>query len=553
MGSLECEDLILDLDAQELIIKEGVISLYLEPFNDGLVYENEDEGKIMEYLSKRDLPPHIKVILPQTLVEIQEHCFYGSYAINEVKIPLDSKLKYIRKETFAGSGLSKINLENSCLEIIGEGSFENSFLEKITFPMTMKTIDTFAFYGSESLVEVTFPRELETLGNQAFAGCIYLDSIDLSHTRVTRIPMSCFSESGIETIFLPPQLEEIGDEAFSECHSLAEIEIPHRVTQLLGSTLSNCSMLRRLRVYDTLEEVDEDVLNDDTEQNTDLVIDMGDLRDHRHEFPIEFEAFVHYTRIAQLEAPIGPIDDDMGTCRVRRVYDPESTIPRQVVLNCQNLKVPVLLANLKGDAFNVDISICRDMDDSLKEIAKIQYPIEIDFPDLWGILLDTEDNPRQDISIRELMELVLTNPELLTEPIFIVYREREPQLALEYRNNYDNINLPNNFEEPTFLEEQSYQYPGNNNNSPVPSLQAQWNNRNSPYANEKIYSMHPLPKALGYNKKKSKKKKKDKSKTRRGKSKTGLGNNKTGRGKSKTGQGKSKSKKDKNKSKKDKK
>ena len=130
-------------------------------------------------------------------------------------------------------------------------------------------------------------REFETL--EIKRGCIALASIDLSHTRIIRIPMSSFSESGIETILLPRLLEEIGYEAFSECHSLTEIEIPPSVTSILGRAFSNCSMLRRLRVYDTLEQVDEDILYDDSEENTDLVIDMGDLRHHRHKFPIDLK------------------------------------------------------------------------------------------------------------------------------------------------------------------------------------------------------------------------------------------------------------------------
>ena len=147
--------------------------------------------------------------------------------------------------------------------------------------------------------------------------------------------------------------------------------------------------------------------------------------------------------------------------------------------------MPILLAELDGNAFEVYISTCEDMDDSLKEIAKFQHPDEIDLPDLWGILLDTEDNPRVDISVRVFMELVLTDPDLvLTEPILIVHSGREPQLALEYRNN---INLPNNFEEPAILEEQSYQYPRYNNNTLLP-LQAQWNN-SLVRCHEKIFTM----------------------------------------------------------------
>ena len=35
MVRLETDELVLHLDAHELIVKEGVISLYLEPSNDG--------------------------------------------------------------------------------------------------------------------------------------------------------------------------------------------------------------------------------------------------------------------------------------------------------------------------------------------------------------------------------------------------------------------------------------------------------------------------------------------------------------------------------------
>lgn len=97
-------------------------------------------------------------------------------------------------------------------------------MNTVMIPKSVKTLNTGAFSDCPNLNVVVFEQgsQLTTiLGSEAFARDKMLTSIDLSDTKITSIPTTCFKDCVIlETVKIPSTVESIESNAFNNCIGL---------------------------------------------------------------------------------------------------------------------------------------------------------------------------------------------------------------------------------------------------------------------------------------------------------------------------------------------
>ena len=136
---------------------------------------------------------------------------------------------------------------------IGTGSVQHPAIgkiDKLNIPSKFKflrkqfyvvSIRKYAFYRSE-IGEITFPPEIETIEPYAFFGATIFSTLDLSKTKVTKIPNFTFCDANIKKIKIPPSVTFIGEQAFSLSH-IEEFVFPDCINEMLPAVFRMCDCL----------------------------------------------------------------------------------------------------------------------------------------------------------------------------------------------------------------------------------------------------------------------------------------------------------------------
>lgn len=230
-----------------------------------------------------------EIILPESLIEIQNRAFSGCIGLTKIKIP--SKLLRIGDNVFDGctslntfevaegnslffskdnilyarvavvsapdsktasgaaidaiaetinpvalvrcpANLVTVNLPNDgSIVQIYSGAFSGcTQLSQIQIPEGVQIIGQGTFSNCYSLTSITFPSTLISIGSNAFSG-VPMIICDLSNTEVEIIDAYAFANSKIRTIKLPETLVSIGEAAFYG-HYAADIVIPASVKSI---------------------------------------------------------------------------------------------------------------------------------------------------------------------------------------------------------------------------------------------------------------------------------------------------------------------------------
>lgn len=207
-------------------------------------------------------------IIPNTVVSICDHAFYGCRGLTSIIIP--NSVSSIGYESFYGcSDLDSVTIGNSVASI-GEGAFYYcSSLNTIVIPNSVNLIGNSAFSGCSSLVSLIIGNSVTSIENYAFSGCsslsiVYFNATSCTHMggysapvfnacnnlntlaigeNVTIIPDAAFKGcSGLTTLTIPNSVSSIGHWAFLGCSGLTEIISHAMVAPTLGSSVfSNVS------------------------------------------------------------------------------------------------------------------------------------------------------------------------------------------------------------------------------------------------------------------------------------------------------------------------
>ena len=153
--------------------------------------------------------------------------FYNHEDVTSIRFDSNPYLELVG--SFHGaSNLKSVNMSSISLETLSDYQFTScSSLTSVAFPSGLKKIGKDAFYGCSSLTNLTIPSTVETIADStseyygAFASCSALKTIDLSKSKITKVPAGAlYNCSALTTVKLPSTVTIVGSRAFMKCTSL---------------------------------------------------------------------------------------------------------------------------------------------------------------------------------------------------------------------------------------------------------------------------------------------------------------------------------------------
>lgn len=182
-----------------------------------------------------------KVVLPQSLIEIEDKAFMDCFNLEEV--------------TFA---------ENCVLSDLGEAAFKNCIaLKSIAIPNGVKKLNPYTFYNCRSLKTVTLPNQLthigyktydatdnleiiSTAGGYVFAHCESLSAIDIPKTVKWIQPYSFLNCKSLKKVEINVESGLLGEGAFAGCSALQEVVLCQGLQALPAKAFADCTSLSRV-------------------------------------------------------------------------------------------------------------------------------------------------------------------------------------------------------------------------------------------------------------------------------------------------------------------
>lgn len=181
-------------------------------------------------------------VIPESVLAITGHAFYGCSKLTRVTIP--SSVVLIGGGAFWNcTELKSVNIPESVLWI-GGWAFRNCLkLTSINIPERIIKIGEVAFFGCTGLTSVTLSKSLKTIELFVFSGCRGLTSVTIPEG-ATEIQMGAFSGcTGLTQVTIPPSVTTIGELVFKDCTYLISIVIPASVTAIKENAFDGCPNL----------------------------------------------------------------------------------------------------------------------------------------------------------------------------------------------------------------------------------------------------------------------------------------------------------------------
>lgn len=221
-------------------------------------------GKEITKIEKIEASSVVEILLPQTIINLDEATFENCYSLQKVNIPI--KLKSIPKKCFFGcSSLLEINF-SYYLETIGDLSFSDCFsIKEINIPENVNLIGAGAFKNMVNLEKIYVePNNVNYISIDdvlyyKLANSTYLvqfpaakeaKNYEIDESTVKLMEYS-FSGSKIEKIVIGSRISSIENYVFEGCKNLINVTINTTSTNLvIGSyAFSNCTNLKALLIY----------------------------------------------------------------------------------------------------------------------------------------------------------------------------------------------------------------------------------------------------------------------------------------------------------------
>jgi hypothetical protein len=210
-----------------------------------------DERSFFQYSNKYE--NITTVILQVGLETIKSSAFY--YCKNLKNINFPSSLKEIESSSFTFCNIEIIDLSLTKLEDISYSCFSYNKSKQIILPNTITTIYSNAF-ESNNIETIELPDSLSYLYNGVFIGCLNLNKIDLSNTKITVLNEECFKNCRkLEEIIFPENLVKIYDKCFMNT-AVTHIQLPDSVNYLGKYAFGFCRLLTCVEFGKSLTKID---------------------------------------------------------------------------------------------------------------------------------------------------------------------------------------------------------------------------------------------------------------------------------------------------------
>ncbi|MGF3142712.1 leucine-rich repeat domain-containing protein, partial [Facklamia sp. P13064] len=226
---------------------------------------------VIEESSGQRMGPNVsKVIVPNSILKIQDRAFFSAETIRNVEFLPKSNLKHIGKEAFYFSNLKNIIIPDS-VETIGDKAF--SFNENLTDleigdASNLKTIGKGAFSSNKKLKRLYIPKGVTSIGEEAFITTPDLEEIRVSssNNNFKDIDGILFNKDEKNLIKYPSRKVErnyeipekvvfIADYAFDNNDNLKELIFGKNVKKIGDFTFKNADKLEKINLNEGLEEI----------------------------------------------------------------------------------------------------------------------------------------------------------------------------------------------------------------------------------------------------------------------------------------------------------
>ena len=214
-----------------------------------------------------------KLVLPDSLVEIEDNAFNSNYKLKDVNLP--SSVIKIGNSCFAYCDISDITL-NDNLQEIGDFCFYQCPIDKIVIPSKVKKIGINPFIGIK-IIECKendcFVSENGLLYNKMNGDLIaHFEDTEIGlYPPICRVKSFAFYNSNVTDIFMGKniveiepwafykakklesvfwkkcEIKEIPKGCFGECKKICKIDIPSTVEEVQEGSFFDCCNLRKMR------------------------------------------------------------------------------------------------------------------------------------------------------------------------------------------------------------------------------------------------------------------------------------------------------------------
>lgn len=186
--------------------------------------------------------------------------FIGSKAFSSTSlktINLPDKMQYIWSYAFQNCKLLEKVILPSTLIKIEQGGFEGcKMLDNIIIPENVSEIGTFAFRNCTSLQSISFGGSVSSIGSEAFINCTSLKSVIIPKS-VEYLGVSAFEGCcSLNKVVMSCNLKEIEATTFKDCVELQEVTLGESVEIIGSSSFFHCPKLTTLTIPLTVKTID---------------------------------------------------------------------------------------------------------------------------------------------------------------------------------------------------------------------------------------------------------------------------------------------------------
>lgn len=217
------------------------------------------------------------IVLPKSLKTIGSGCFSNCIKLTRINIPAELNIDGNYGSPFSGSGLTDIDFDENTKVIADDLFYGCKSITNIEIPSTITRIGADAFENCTGITNLKLNEGLEYIGEGAFSGCKGITSLTIPETvtfagkaafglpnlTFIRIPKlfnqetgaAAFSGSGLQTISIDSDIEKISDYMFDGCYSLRSIEIPDKVCYIGKDSFGGCKNLETIKLPSAVKEI----------------------------------------------------------------------------------------------------------------------------------------------------------------------------------------------------------------------------------------------------------------------------------------------------------
>lgn len=244
-----------------------------------------------------------EIILPESLMEIDDSCFYFCQKLRELIIP-DSVTKLGSRALAYCCSLSNLHL-SSALQAIERQTFSGcTSLKFLEVPGSVKTIDASAIVWNEKgfeeivlhegvegittdhgktsymfsrlsvLRKVTIPSTVSRMITGMFSNCVNMEMLLISENNpyYKTVDGAIYTKDGKELVAVPnwdrksfaiaEGTEIIGEACFWRFDNLQEIHIPSTIRRIESRAFDGCSSLKEICLPEALKEIETRAFDD---------------------------------------------------------------------------------------------------------------------------------------------------------------------------------------------------------------------------------------------------------------------------------------------------